>query len=390
MAPTTHHARGPNARQLEWLATSRLPFSIAMRDYSAVRSAYLAWARPRYDLAWIGRGHGYVPLAGLVDAPTIVDLDDLEDRKIDAWLDVASHAKDLAEGSRPRQGASAHARSLGSRLLNTANRRRWRALEHRIADAVESVVVCSEDDRRHLGAGNAAVIPNGYPPPDRPAGSLATRHPPTMLLVGALTYAPNADAARFLVREVLPRVRERLPGTRVRLVGHHDERVRDLGGVEGVSLVGRVPDVVAELRLADVIVVPVRFGGGTRVKILEAFAHRIPVVSTTIGCEGLGAIPGRHLLVADEPDAVASACVTALVDLRVRRGLTDAAHLLYWRTYRSDIVARRVTELAAAVSDGRPFADARELRSGTQHHEPGEAESATSREPARVEPRGSV
>ena len=91
-APRTNRTQGLNARQLEWLLTSTLPYSIGTRDHSAVRSAFLSWARPHYDVAWVGRGHGFVPLDGCIDAPTIVDFDDLEDRKIGAWLDIASDA----------------------------------------------------------------------------------------------------------------------------------------------------------------------------------------------------------------------------------------------------------------------------------------------------------
>jgi glycosyltransferase involved in cell wall biosynthesis len=348
-----NRARGLRTLQLEWLATSRLPFSVAMRDYSAVRSAFLAWARPRYDLAWIGRAHSYVPLARHIVAPTIVDLDDLEDRKIDAWLGVASDAKTLAHGARRPPGSVAVGRAWGSLALNMANTRRWRALEQQIAGAVDAVVVCSELDRQRFGMSNTVVVPNAYVPPERPAGRLDPGEPPTILLVGPLTYAPNADAARFLVKEVLPRLRVRLPEARVRLVGYHDDRVEDLRRVDGVTVTGLVSDITAELARADVVAVPVRFGGGTRVKILEAFAHRIPVVSTTLGCEGIDAHHRRHLLIADDPDSFASACVEALADAGLRRSLTEAAHDLFWTRYRSDVVARAVIDLAHEVVAGR-------------------------------------
>jgi glycosyltransferase involved in cell wall biosynthesis len=72
-----------------------------------------------------------------------------------------------------------------------------------------------------------------------------------------------------------------------------------------VTLTGQVPDITDELARADIVIIPLRYGSGTRVKILEAFAHRIPVVSTTMGAEGLEVEPGTHLLVADDPDAIA-------------------------------------------------------------------------------------
>jgi glycosyltransferase involved in cell wall biosynthesis len=348
---------GLRVRQLTWLGTSTLPFSVATRDYSGVRSAFLAWARPHYDLVWIGRAHAYVPLAGLIDAATVVDFDDLEDRKIRAWLDVASDAASLANPARPSPAATRLIRSSGARLLNSVNLRRWRALEHRIANAVDAVVVCSDLDRQRLGVANGVVIPNAYAPPARAVGRVEVGRPPTILLVGALTYAPNADAARFLVREVLPRVRGRLPGTHVRLIGHHEGGLTDLAEVSGVTFTGFVPDVSRELAYGDVAAVPVRFGGGTRVKILEAFAHRIPVVSTSLGCEGIDTTDGRHLLIADDPEGFASACVEAIVNMPLRRALIEAAHSLYWSRYRPDVVARRIMDVASAVAAGhRPSA----------------------------------
>ena len=89
-----------------------------------------------------------------------------------------------------------------------------------------------------------------------------------------------------------------------------------------------------ELARADLVVVPVRYGSGTRVKILEAFAHRIPVVSTTIGAEGLGAADGVHLLVADDPDAFADRCARLLTDGDLRERLVDAAEQLFEERYR--------------------------------------------------------
>jgi len=370
--------KGPRSlrvRQLTWLGTSTLPFSIATRDYSGVRSAFLAWARPHYDLVWIGRAHAYVALIGLIDAATVVDFDDLEDEKIGAWLDVASDATSLAEPARS-SAPPRLVRSWGSRFLNTVNRRRWRALQQRIANGVDAVVVCSDLDRQRLGVPNAGVIPNAYPPPAQAVGRVEVSLPPTILMVGALSYAPNADAARFLVREVLPRVRARIPGTHVRLVGHHEEGVAELAEVSGVTFTGFVPDVTRELANGDVAAVPIRFGGGTRVKILEAFAHRIPVVSTTLGCEGIDTTDGRHLLIADDPDGFASACVEALVNVPLRRTLTEAAHALYWSQYRSQVVADTIIQVAAGVAAGRAWAAGEEVRWGPNRRRPSDAEAS--------------
>lgn len=345
--PGTHPRIPRNARLMGWLASSRLPVSVGLRDYSEVRSIFRGWARPRYDLAWIGRALCHAAIGDLVDAPTIVDLDDLEDYRIGAWLEMA------AAGEWRTARPAGFLRQWASRAVNKANVRRWRALQHRIASSVETVVLCSELDRRRLGSPNAAVIPNGYAEPAEPLGRVEVATPPTLMLAGALGWAPNVDAARFLAGEVLPRIRARVPEARVRIVGEHDQRVEDLGRLEGVALAGFVPDIAAELTRADVVAVPIRFGSGTRVKILEAFAHRIPVVSTTLGCEGLDVISGRHLLVADDAEAFAAACTELLVDIELRKRLVMAAHELYRHRYRWPVIAPAIVDLARGVAERR-------------------------------------
>jgi glycosyltransferase involved in cell wall biosynthesis len=232
------------------------------------------------------------------------------------------------------------------------NSRRWRALQRHIAASVDAIAVCSRLDKDRLGVPNCEVVPNGYNPPARPVGQAEVRKPPTLVLVGSFTYTPNADAARYLVQKVIPLLRGRIPGIRVRLVGHYDERIESLAS-EDVILTGRVPDIAAELARADVVVVPIRFGGGTRIKILEAFAHRIPVVSTSVGCEGLEVAHGEHLLIADDPDGLADSSEVLLTDHARRRALVEGAHDLYTRRYRWDTIAPEIVELARKVADSK-------------------------------------
>jgi len=98
------------------------------------------------------------------------------------------------------------------------------------------------------------------------------------------------------------------------------------------------------------VVVPVRFGSGTRLKVLEAFAHRVPVVSTTLGAEGLGAEDGVHLLVADRAPDIARACARLLGDVALRQALTARAHELFVEHYAEGVVARRVGAVARQVA----------------------------------------
>ena len=169
------------------------------------------------------------------------------------------------------------------------------------------------------------VVFNGYDAPDAPLGRPRVGRPATLLFVGLLTYPPNVDAARYLVAEVAPRLWTCLPDTVIRLVGKADGRVRELHDPPRVLATGWAENMSTELARADVVVVPVRYSSGTRIKILEAFAHRIPVVSTRAGVAGLDALGDQHLLVADAPGAFADACREALTDDQLRVRLADAA-----------------------------------------------------------------
>jgi glycosyltransferase involved in cell wall biosynthesis len=118
-------------------------------------------------------------------------------------------------------------------------------------------------------------------------------------------------------------------------------------------MVGEVRDLEAELRAAIVSVVPVRFGGGTRIKILEAFAHGLPVVSTTVGCEGLEVVDRTHLLIADRAEEFAAACCALLEQEGLRRSIGGQARLLWERRYRWNAVAPAVEEVLRVAATYR-------------------------------------
>jgi glycosyltransferase involved in cell wall biosynthesis len=212
------------------------------------------------------------------------------------------------------------------------------------------VVLCSELDASRFGAGNVTVVPNGYDLPVQSVGRLDVGTPPTIILQGSLVYAPNADAARWLVEEIAPLIRETLPTAEIRLVGEPDGSVSKLDDPPRVTVVGRVDSMEPELARADLVAVPIRYGSGTRVKILEAFAHRIPVVSTTLGAEGLGLEPDVHFLAADEPSAFSAACIRLLEDRDLRLRLTDDAHCLFLERYQSAHARDRIKDLLLATA----------------------------------------
>jgi glycosyltransferase involved in cell wall biosynthesis len=168
-------------------------------------------------------------------------------------------------------------------------------------------------------------------------------------MIANWTTDQNVDAAHHAVRDVLPRVRALLPDVRLRLVGRGPERIADLVGAEGVDVVGPVAAVDTELMAASVVVVPMRYGGGTRLKVLEALAHGVPTVSTTLGCEGTDTQDMEHLLIRDDPDDFATAVHEVVTDHALAERLAVAGRLHYERRFRPEVAVDAITALADRV-----------------------------------------
>jgi glycosyltransferase involved in cell wall biosynthesis len=157
-----------------------------------------------------------------------------------------------------------------------------------------------------LGPGIATYPGESIPPPqDR-----------TVLFLGAYQWPPNLDAAEWMAREIWPRVRERTPGARLVLAGHDPSgRVKLLANEHaGIVVPGFVDDATQMTRSAWVCVAPLRIAGGVRLKIIEALANERPVVTTTIGAEGLGLRPSEHAHFADDATSFADAVASLLQD----------------------------------------------------------------------------
>ncbi len=327
-------------RRLRWLVTPGVPHEVVAARSVEKLERFADWIDPPYDLIWFSKATTFALLDRPQLGPTIVDLDDLEDQKIEARLRAMGSSSTLLE---TMHGAGAKAQAKLNAL-------RWSSLQSAVARSVQQVVLCSELDASRFGADNVTVVPNGYDVPAQPLGRIDVGDPPTIMLQGSLRYGPNADAAGWLVDEIAPIIRHILPTVEVRLVGEPDGSVSKLDDPPRVTVVGRVDSMEPELALADIVAVPIRYGSGTRVKILEAFAHRLPVVSTTLGAEGLGIKPDVHLLVADEPEAFAAACIRLLEDLDLRARLTEEAHRLFLERFQWSYAKDRIKELMVQVS----------------------------------------
>jgi polysaccharide biosynthesis protein PslH len=339
------HSELSGLHRVSWFAGGRQPMSLAGRNYGHAVDRFSSWTRGQYDFVWNSRVETYLSIGRrLQDVCTVVDVDDLQDHLLVSRFRV-----------RGDDDTSALARRLATpvrRLQMSRDARLWKELYARVSASVDAVVVCSDLDRDRLGAANGVVLPNGYEPPERPLGRSAVGTPPTVLFPGFLQYGPNVDAAHFLVEKIGPALRQKVPHAQIRLVGRVDGRVQRLNDPPAVVVTGPVPDIAAELARADVVAVPLRYGSGTRIKILEAFAHRIPVVSTTVGVEGIDATDDVHLFVRDTPNGFAAACAVMLVESSLRNRLVSAAHGRLLERYRWSVIREQIRRLAGAIADG--------------------------------------
>ncbi|QDU66774.1 glycosyltransferase family 4 protein [Engelhardtia mirabilis] len=221
-------------------------------------------------------------------------------------------------------------------------------LERAAARRFRHHLVCSDEDRHQLLARHdgldVSIVPNGFDPAYFAplAGPRATDR---VLFLGSLSYAPNVDGLVWFVREVWPAVRAARPAARLEVVGRAPHPDVLALAAPDIEIVGPVDDVRPHLARASALAVPLRVGGGTRLKITEALAMETPVVSTRVGAEGLELVDGRHLRLADTPAAIAAALVETLADPSkaaslARAGRIEAERRFRWPELAHDLVAQ--------------------------------------------------
>ena len=191
------------------------------------------------------------------------------------------------------------------------------------------IVAVSENDRalmtRWTDPNRITVIPTGVDLAQYKPDPNALEPAPLITFVGAMDWEPNIDGVEYFCSEVLPAIKREVPEARFRIVGRNpDRRVAKWAG-DSIEVTGRVPSVVEHLRQSAVVIVPLRIGGGTRLKIYEAMATAKAVVSTTIGAEGLDIRHGRDIMLADDPKSFAQAVIMFLRDRDLRRRYEKAA-----------------------------------------------------------------
>jgi glycosyltransferase involved in cell wall biosynthesis len=188
----------------------------------------------------------------------------------------------------------------------------------------------------------------------RPDALAVPAEPGRIATTGDYAWPPTADGLRFLVHDVFPRVRAVVRDARLSVIGRDPPDLGGGGSPDGVDVLGRVPDVRPEILRSALFVAPTRIGSGVRVKTLEALALGRPVVATSVGCSGIDVRPGEHLLVADDPDALAGHIVALLRDPEraARLGAAAAARVAERHAW-SALAARFESVYAAVLAERR-------------------------------------
>lgn len=272
----------------------------------------------------------------------------------------AGHAKPPALLLRPKID-HIHYREMASerawgkaKLLDLLESQRLHTYELTILNRYRHAVVCSQEDQ--------AITEVQAPklPVDIVANGADTtyfhpqRHPdpkPTLLLMGTMYYYPNIDGVQYFFEAIYTRLREQLNELQVLIVGHKPPHaIQQLGELPGVTVTGSVDDVRPYIARSWAMAVPLRLGGGTRLKIAEAFAAGLPVVSTSIGAEGLDVVNGEHLLLADSPEQFSKALLRVLRSPDLADSLATAGRALAVEKYSWQSLGRRFSEICEAVA----------------------------------------
>jgi polysaccharide biosynthesis protein PslH len=229
-----------------------------------------------------------------------------------------------------------HAETQRSRLARFLFRMQWRrmdAFERAACHRFDGIVAVSPQDRSIIERDYAAPlvrdIPTGVDTDYfRPSGSIRSE-PLHLVFTGSMDWLPNDDGMKHFIRTILPRIRAACPDTVLTIVGRKPFPALTAVSRElpYVRVTGQVDDVRPYLERAAVYVIPLRIGGGTRLKVFEAMAMEKPIVSTSIGVEGLPVVNGTDAFIADEPDAFADAVVRLLRDRALARQVGEAAAL---------------------------------------------------------------
>jgi glycosyltransferase involved in cell wall biosynthesis len=343
---TRKHGSTSFSRRLDYLARlpMQAPYAVSRFKSDRVRVRLKAWFEERrFDVA----------VCDFLDAAV-----NFPDRLVIATLLFQHNVE-----SEIWRRYAATERNPARRLLYGVEFKKMLRYEQSVVRKVHHTVAVSEHDRnlmsRWTDSRRISVVPTGVDLQQYKSDASPTTNAPLVLFVGAMDWEPNVDAVEYFCAEIWPSIQSKVPAARFRIVGRSPvRRVRRLAS-SSIEVTGSVPSVVDHLRESSVVVVPLRVGSGTRLKIYEAMAAGKAVVSTSVGAEGLDVHHDQDILLADDPNTFAGAVILLLQDADRRRRYERAAAALAtkydWAAI-GDKFGQALEELVGVASrrDSRP------------------------------------
>jgi polysaccharide biosynthesis protein PslH len=344
------------ARGLDYLAhlSAQPPYAVSRFAHAKVQKQLQTWFREgRFDVAVCDFLDAAVNFPGSLSIPSVLFQHNVES---EIWRRHAATAGNPAK-----------------KMMYRTEFRKMLRYERAAVCKFQHVIAVSENDRslmtRWVDGDRVTVVPTGVDlaqyRPD-PASSHPNSDPnpldasaPLVTFVGAMDWEPNVDGVEYFCSEVWPSIKAEVPQARFRIVGRNPHsRVQKWASNsinDSIEVTGRVPSVVEHLRQSAVIIVPLRIGGGTRLKIYEAMATAKAVVSTTVGAEGLDVHHGRDIILADDPRSFAQAVIMLLRDPELRRRYEKAAVETAAR-YDWPAIGERFNEVLQSVAEKKSLA----------------------------------
>lgn len=270
----------------------------------------------------------------------VIDLDELESEVIARSLSYDSNSRTISFG----------------RFLRRLDLKRLRKYESEIIPQFDACTVSSDIEMRHLSRlGNTnknEVIPNSIDTRYYASDILNETKNQDILFLGQMSYSPNVDAVTYFVQKIFPSILKKVPTARFFIVGQKpSQNIMKLHDATRVIVTGEVPDTRVYHEQCSVFVTPIRFGGGTRIKILEAMAMNKAVVSTSIGAEGIPVTHGRDIIIADNDDEFAAQCVKLIKDQPLNRSIGEQARKFVCKYYDSRIIEDRICSYYSSIMD---------------------------------------
>jgi len=315
--------RPPRRRAADWVRHELAAGCLATEGFEVrdIDRQIMAQLIAESDICWV-HGLQTANMFGIYQWPrTILDIDDIPSRFF------ASRAKS--------------APSITEKVLGYRKALLWWHRERVLGRRFSVVAAPSEADQRYLGSGaRVTVVPNGFNQP-RKQHPKVTIEPQRIGFIGTLKWFPNRNGIEWFIQNVWPHVKREISTVRLRLVGEGSNGPIASSGPD-IDGLGWVEDPSREIASWSAMIVPVRCGAGTRVKIVEAFSKRCPVVSTRLGAFGYEVLTGEDILLADDPMGFASACVLLLRDARLGAKLCENAWSKFLRRWTWDSIGEAV------------------------------------------------